>query len=220
MQKRSTPLLFAPGSSYVQNKAKGTILVLAPWNFPFCLNIQPLISAIAGGNTVVMKPSEVASHTAQMVEDIVVQFVDQRVCRVVQGAIPETTALLKEQWDHIFYTGNGTVGKVVLQAASKYLTPCTLELGGKVRDIHLSSHCSPQSTLTSRVIWRWLLRGCCGASVRMGRVVVPGCLFVQSSTCHSLFRFCSTLVSITSFVPYLHTYPFLHIPCHFLYSYS
>lgn len=132
--KIATPIHLSPikqASSYIRQEAKGVILIVGPWNFPIELCLHPLVSAIAAGNCVVIKPSEIAPKSAAFVEMIVNKYLDADCIKVVQGAVPETTGLLKCHWDHIFYTGNGHVGKIVLKAAAEHLTPCTLELGGK-----------------------------------------------------------------------------------------
>jgi len=90
-----------------------------------------MVPAIAAGNCMVVKPSEMSSHCAAIIQKIVDEYLDNSCIKCVQGAIPETTALLEQHWDHIFYTGNGAVGRLVMQAAAKHLTPVTLELGGK-----------------------------------------------------------------------------------------
>lgn len=95
------------------------------------LCFAPLVAAIAAGNAVVIKPSEIASSTASLIADLVPRYLDKRCFHVVNGAIPETTALLNCRFDHIFYTGNGSVGKIIMAAAAKNLTPVVLELGGK-----------------------------------------------------------------------------------------
>lgn len=117
--------------SYVRQEAKGVVLIIGPWNFPMELTFHPLVSAVAAGNCVVIKPSEVSKNCAVIIERLVNKYLDTSCIKVVQGAVPETSALLKEQWDHIFYTGNGAVGRIVLKAAAEHLTPVTLELGGK-----------------------------------------------------------------------------------------
>merc|ERR1712232_844538 len=119
------------GKSYVRHEPKGVVLVIGPWNFPIELTLHPLVSAVAAGNCCVMKPSEVSSNSSTLLEKLVNKYLDTSCIRVVMGAVPETAALLKEQWDHIFYTGNGHVARIVLKAAAEYLTPVTLELGGK-----------------------------------------------------------------------------------------
>jgi len=119
------------GKSYIRQEPKGVLLIIGPWNFPFELTLHPLVSAIAAGCCVVIKPSEVAKNSGAMVEKLISKYLDTSCIKVVQGAVPETQALLEVQWDHIFYTGNGHVGRVVLRAAAEHLTPVTLELGGK-----------------------------------------------------------------------------------------
>jgi len=133
-QKVATPMTVSPtmlGKSYVRQEPKGVVLIIGPWNFPVELVIHPLVSAIAAGCPVVMKPSEVASNCAAIITRLVEKYLDPECFRVVNGAVAETTALLREPWDHIFYTGNGHVGRIVLKAAAEHLTPVTLELGGK-----------------------------------------------------------------------------------------
>eukprot|EP00435_Cladocopium_sp_Y103_P063837 s563_g25.t1 len=116
---------------YVRPEPKGVILIIAPWNVPWQLTMRPLTAAIAAGNAVVMKPSELNPRTAPLIEKLVHKYMDPECFRVVQGAVEETTALLNNHWDHIFYTGNGTVGRIVMAAAAQHLTSVTLELGGK-----------------------------------------------------------------------------------------
>lgn len=109
----------------------GVVLVIAPWNYPVQLTLAPMAGALAGGNAVVVKPSEVSGASAHALSRLLPAYLDRDAVHVVEGGVPETTALLAQRFDHIFYTGNGTVGRVVLEAAAKHLTPVTLELGGK-----------------------------------------------------------------------------------------
>ncbi|GGO94108.1 aldehyde dehydrogenase family protein [Wenjunlia tyrosinilytica] len=109
----------------------GVVLVIAPWNYPLQLLLAPVVGALAAGNCVVLKPSELAPATSDAVAEYLPDYLDTEAVAVVEGAIPETTALLEQRFDHIFYTGNGTVGRIVMSAAAKHLTPVTLELGGK-----------------------------------------------------------------------------------------
>ncbi|MEV1019303.1 aldehyde dehydrogenase family protein [Streptomyces sp. NPDC050264] len=109
----------------------GVVLVIAPWNYPAQLLLAPVAGALAAGNCVVAKPSELAPATSRVIADLLPRFVDSDALAVVEGAVPETTALLEQHFDHIFYTGNGTVGRIVMRAAAENLTPVTLELGGK-----------------------------------------------------------------------------------------
>ncbi|KAJ3165000.1 Aldehyde dehydrogenase, dimeric NADP-preferring [Irineochytrium annulatum] len=127
----TNPLLNMSDKCEIRHDPLGVVLIIGPWNYPFQLVIAPLISAIAAGNMAIIKPSEVSSHTAQVLTELIPQFLDTTAFAVVNGAVPETTALLKEKFDHIFYTGNGHVGKIVMTAAAKHLTPVVLELGGK-----------------------------------------------------------------------------------------
>ena len=130
-ERVKVPLSIRPGKAWIHREAKGVVLVIAPWNYPLQLSLLPMATAIAAGNAVVLKPSELAPATSGVIADLVSRSLDERVVRVVEGAVPETTALLEQRWDHIFYTGNGRVGRVVMRAAAEHLTPVTLELGGK-----------------------------------------------------------------------------------------
>ncbi|MFF2144390.1 aldehyde dehydrogenase family protein [Kitasatospora sp. NPDC058190] len=109
----------------------GTVLVIAPWNYPVQLLLVPLAGALAAGNTVVAKPSEMAPAASALMARMIPSYLDTEAVAVVEGGVPETTALLAQRFDHIFYTGNGTVGRIVMRAAAEHLTPVTLELGGK-----------------------------------------------------------------------------------------
>jgi len=130
-RKVSTPLVLQPGKSFVEAQPLGVVLVIAPWNYPLALLMGPLIAAIAAGNAAILKPSEVAPETSALLAKQLHRYVDARCIRVIEGGVPETTELLRERFDHIFYTGNGTVAKIVMAAAAEHLTPVALELGGK-----------------------------------------------------------------------------------------
>jgi aldehyde dehydrogenase (NAD+) len=125
------PLAQRPGRGRVVREPLGVVLVIAPWNYPVHLALLPVIGAIAAGNCVVVKPSEVSAHTSATLARLVPEYLDPDCIAVVEGGVRETTALLERRFDHIFYTGNGNVGRVVMGAAAKHLTPVTLELGGK-----------------------------------------------------------------------------------------
>ncbi|KUL54248.1 aldehyde dehydrogenase family protein [Streptomyces sp. NRRL S-1521] len=109
----------------------GTVLVIAPWNYPVQLSLVPVAGALAAGNAVVLKPSEVAPATSALMARLLPRYLDPEAVAVVEGDVPRTTELLAQRFDHIFYTGNGTVGRIVMRAAAEHLTPVTLELGGK-----------------------------------------------------------------------------------------
>lgn len=133
MKKRrvGTSLLSFPARSYIQPHPKGVVLIISPWNYPFQLLISPLIGALAAGNMAILKPSEVAPELSGLIADLIPRYFPEEIVAVVEGGIPETTELLNLPFNHIFYTGNIAVGKIVMERAAKNLTPVTLELGGK-----------------------------------------------------------------------------------------
>src|SRR5215510_6553501 len=126
-----TPLVFQPGHVRIRRDPLGVALIIGAWNEPFMLLFGPLVAAIAGGNTAVLKPSEMAAACSAAAANLVPKYFDPRAVAVVEGAVPETTALLAQKWDFIFFTGSPPIGKIVHQAAARNLTPCVLELGGK-----------------------------------------------------------------------------------------
>jgi len=127
----STPLVLAPSHTQVRFDPLGVGLIIGTWNYPVMLTLSPLVAAISAGNAAVIKPSEVSAATAEVIARLVPQYLDRKAFSVVLGAVPETTALLEQQWDHIFFTGGPTVARIVMAAAAKNLTPVVLELGGK-----------------------------------------------------------------------------------------
>lgn len=126
-----TPLIAEPASSAIHYQPYGVVLLIAPWNYPVSLVLCPLIAALAAGNAVVVKPSEVSAHVAELLGALLPRYLDPAALAVVQGGVAPTTALLAERFDFICYTGNGTVARIVHAAATKHLTPLLLELGGK-----------------------------------------------------------------------------------------
>ena len=126
-----TSKIAMPGRSYIYREPLGATLIIGAWNYPLHLVLVPLIGAIAAGNCAVLKPSEVAPNVSALIAKWIPKYLDRKAVQVVEGSVPETTELLQEKWDHIFYTGNGTVGRIVMAAAARHLTPVTLELGGK-----------------------------------------------------------------------------------------
>jgi aldehyde dehydrogenase (NAD+) len=120
-----------PGKSYIIPEPLGVSLIIGAWNYPYQLSLAPAVAAIAAGNTVILKPSEIPSNTSRILAELINTTFDPGFFHVIEGGIDETTALLEERFDKIFFTGSTNVGKVVYQAAAKYLTPVTLELGGK-----------------------------------------------------------------------------------------
>jgi acyl-CoA reductase-like NAD-dependent aldehyde dehydrogenase len=125
------PLVFQPGHIVVRRDPLGVCLIIGAWNEPFMLVFGPLVAALAAGNTAVLKPSEIAVNCAAAAARLVPKYFDPRAVAVAEGGVPETTALLAQDWDMIFFTGSPPVGKIVHAAAARNLTPCVLELGGK-----------------------------------------------------------------------------------------
>lgn len=131
IKRVKTPLALFPAKSYVYQEPYGSVLIIAPWNYPLLLAFNPLVGAIAAGNTAIIKPSELAPNTASITEKIIKATFKEAFIATVLGGIPETTSLLKNKFDYIFFTGSPRVGKIIMETASKTLTPLTLELGGK-----------------------------------------------------------------------------------------
>ena len=130
-RRPSLPLAFQPGSAEIRPEPRGVVLLIAPWNYPFQLVYKPLIGALAAGNAVLIKPSEVSPCCDALLRSVVPRFLDPACVAVASGGVPETTELLRHRFDYIFYTGGGAVGRRVMHAAAEHLTPVTLELGGK-----------------------------------------------------------------------------------------
>jgi len=126
-----TPLALQPGRSEIVREPLGVVLVIAPWNYPVQLLLSPLVGALAAGNAVVLKPSEVSEHTSEVLEKLIPRYLDPEAVRVVSGGPETSRALLTQPFDHIFFTGSGATAREVMRAAAENLTPVTLELGGK-----------------------------------------------------------------------------------------
>ncbi len=127
----STPLTLMPAKSSVHFQPLGVVLIIAPWNYPFQLALAPLVAALAAGNCAVLKPSELTPHTSKLIFQLISRTYSPDYVKVIEGGVQETTSLLEQKFDHIFFTGSTPVGRIVMQAAVKNLTPVTLELGGK-----------------------------------------------------------------------------------------
>ena len=126
-----TPLAQFPSRSYILKEPYGVVLVMAPWNYPFQLTMNPLVGALAAGNHAIVKPSAYAPATAQVIESLVSACFPPEQAAVILGGRTENQALLEERFDYIFFTGGVNVGKMVLEKAARFVTPVTLELGGK-----------------------------------------------------------------------------------------
>ena len=147
----SGSLLSFPSQDFIISEPYGTVLLISPWNYPFQLAMIPFIGAIAAGNTAVLKPSESAPHTAQIIEEILMEVFPENWVKVIQGDVTVGEALLKYQWDYIFYTGSTHVGRIVAKAAAEFLTPTTLELGGKSPCVVDGT--TPIQKTARRIIW-------------------------------------------------------------------
>ncbi|CAL9340024.1 4,4'-diaponeurosporen-aldehyde dehydrogenase [Nocardiopsis dassonvillei] len=125
------PVALAPAKARTVREPLGTVLVISPWNYPVNLALAPMVGALAAGNAVVLKPSELSPATSSLLAELLPRYLDREAVAVVEGGVPESTALLEQHFDHIFYTGNAQVARIIMAAAVKHLTPVTLELGGK-----------------------------------------------------------------------------------------
>ncbi|AFC53174.1 aldehyde dehydrogenase family protein [Mycobacterium paraintracellulare] len=130
-QRISVPMAQLPARAWVQYDPLGTVLVIGPWNYPFYLSMAPVVAAVAAGNCVVVKPSELAPATSSLIADLVPRYLDADAVRVVEGDAATTQTLLSAGFDHAFFTGGTEVGRKIMAAAAPTLTPVTLELGGK-----------------------------------------------------------------------------------------
>ncbi|MCP4301517.1 MAG: aldehyde dehydrogenase family protein [Gammaproteobacteria bacterium] len=150
-RKVHTPSVAKPGKSWLQAEPLGTVLIIGAWNYPLQLVLAGYAAAIAAGNCAILKPSELAPATSHLMAKIVPEYMDTDCVRVVEGAIPETSALLELPFDHILYTGNGNVARIIMAAAAKNLTPVTLELGGKSPCVVLPD--ANLETTARRIAW-------------------------------------------------------------------
>jgi aldehyde dehydrogenase (NAD+) len=150
-RKVATPMVGQPGKSWLQPEPLGIILIIGAWNYPLQLTLAGLAAAIAAGNCAVVKPSELAPATSELIARRVPEYLDSECIKVVEGSVPETTALLELPWDHILYTGGGNVGRIVMAAAAKHLTPVTLELGGKSPCVVMPD--ADLETTARRIVW-------------------------------------------------------------------
>lgn len=146
-----TNLLNSPANSYIIPEPLGVSLIIGPWNYPFQLSLGPVVAAMAAGCTIILKPSELTAHCSALMATLINKNFDQAYFKVVEGGIPETSALLEQHFDMIFFTGSVPVGKIVYQAAAKHLTPVILELGGK-SPVLVMEDCD-LDIIVQRLIW-------------------------------------------------------------------
>lgn len=170
--KVSTPISMLGSSSYIKYEPKGVVLIISPWNFPLNLTFGPLISAIAAGNTVMVKPSENTPHISALMKKIIEELFDENEVAVLEGGIATSQALLALPFNHTFFTGAPHIGKVVMEAASKHLTSVTLELGGKSPTI--VDETANVDMAARRIAW--------GKFMNNGQIcIAPDYLFVHES---------------------------------------
>ncbi|XP_023566445.1 aldehyde dehydrogenase family 3 member B3 isoform X2 [Octodon degus] len=147
----SNNLLTKLDSAFTRKEPLGLVLIIAPWNYPVNLTLVPLIGAIAAGNCVILKPPEISKRIEKVLTEVLPQYLDQSCFAVVPGGPEESQKMLQHKFDHIFFTGSARVGKIVMAAAAKHLTPVTLELGGK-NPCYVDDNCDPQ-TVANRLAW-------------------------------------------------------------------
>lgn len=156
-KRKRTPLVHFPASSHIYNDPYGLALIISPWNYPFQLAFAPLIGAIAAGNCAILKPSEFSYHTSLVIERLVEESFDEEYISVVCGEKEVTQELLEEKFDYIFFTGSVAVGRIIMSAAAKHLTPVTLELGGKSPCIVDETADLPLAA--KRIVWGKFMNG-------------------------------------------------------------
>lgn len=168
----ATPITQFPSRSFIRYEPFGVALIMSPWNYPFMLTLAPLVGAIAAGNCAVVKPSAYAPKTSAVIADMAREVFDPAHVTVVEGGRRENEALLGQRFDYIFFTGSVAVGKIVMAAAAQYLTPVSLELGGKSPCIVDETADIPLAA--KRIVW--------GKCLNAGQTcVAPDYLFVHSS---------------------------------------
>jgi aldehyde dehydrogenase (NAD+) len=171
-RKVSTPLSLLGASSWIKHEPKGVCLIISPWNFPFNLTFGPLISAVAAGNTVIIKPSEMTPNCSAVMREIVAKLFKEDEVALIEGGVETSTALLELPFNHIFFTGAPSIGKIVMTAAAKHLTSVTLELGGKSPTIIDETADIPSAV--KRIAW--------GKFANNGQIcIAPDYVFVHES---------------------------------------
>ena len=175
----NVPISLRPAKAFVQPDPLGCILIIGPWNYPFSLTLQPLVAALSSGNTAVLKPSEHAPNVSNLIKKLIEKYFQPNITRVIEGDGNIAANLMTHTFDHVFFTGGENIGKKVMEAAAKNLTPITLELGGKSPAIVIDG--ANLEVTARRIIW--------GKSLNAGQTcIAPDHLLVE----HKLF---DTLIS-------------------------
>ncbi len=170
----NVPVSLRPAKAFVQPDPLGCILIIGPWNYPFSLTLQPLVGALAAGNTAVLKPSEHAPHVSNLIKKLIERYFQPNITQVIEGDGKIAADLIIQKFDHVFFTGGESIGRKVMGAAAKNLTPVTLELGGKSPAIIVDG--ANLEVTSRRIIW--------GKSLNAGQTcIAPDHLLVQ----HNLF---------------------------------
>ena len=177
-----------PSTNRIYKEPYGTVLIIAPWNYPFQLVFSPLIGAIAAGNTVVIKPSEHSANTSRVVSEIIEEVFDPGHVTVIEGEVAVSARLLRERWDYIFFTGSITVGKIVAKAAAGNLTPATLELGGK--NPCIVDETAVIKLAAKRIVWGKFIN--CGQTC-----IAPDYVLVHESVKHDFVEECIKEITLT-----------------------
>ena len=170
----NVPISLRPAKAYVQPDPLGCILIIGPWNYPFSLTLQPLVGALAAGNTAVLKPSEHSPHVSNLIKKLIKKYFSSNIVEVIEGDGNIAADLMTHKFDHVFFTGGENIGKKVMEAAAKNLTPVTLELGGKSPAVVIEG--ANLEVTARRIIW--------GKSLNAGQTcIAPDHLLVE----HKLF---------------------------------
>lgn len=178
-KKVKTTMMLITGKSFIVSEPYGTVLIMGPYNYPFQLIIEPLVGVIAAGNCAVIKPSELSSNVSKVIIEMITEIFDKNYVRAIDGGVETNTSLINANFDYIFFTGSVAVGKIVMEAAAKNLTPVTLELGGKSPAIvHKDADIK---SAARKIIW--------GKTVNAGQTcVAPDYVFVHESIKEELIK--------------------------------
>ena len=173
----NVPISLRPARAFIQADPLGCILIIGPWNYPFSLTLQPLVGALAAGNTSVLKPSEHAPNVSRLIKKLINKYFQPNITQVIEGDGNIAADLMTHKFDHVFFTGGENIGKKVMEAASKNLTPVTLELGGKSPALVIDG--ANLEVTAKRIIW--------GKSLNAGQTcIAPDHLLVEDKLFDSL----------------------------------
>ena len=173
----NVPISLRPSKAFIQPDPLGCILIIGPWNYPFSLTLQPLVGALAAGNTAVLKPSEHAPNVSSLIKELITKYFPKNIVQVFEGDGNTAAELLTKQFDHVFFTGGENIGKKVMEAAAKKLTPVTLELGGKSPAIIING--ANLEITAKRIVW--------GKNLNAGQTcIAPDYLLVEQELFDSL----------------------------------